>query len=265
MRDEAAELMILVREKRPLIHHITNYVTVKDCADATICAGGSPVMAHHLKDAEEMAAHASALLLNIGTPSDDIEKAMIAAGKVANKKGIPVILDPVGVGATRYRTKMAMNILDNVKVSIIKGNAGEIGTLAGIEGGMRGVDSIGIGGSSVDACVTLSKRTGATVAVTGVVDVVSDGERTAVINNGHTVMSIVSGTGCMAGSVIACYASCTDDMLLASAAALAVFGIAGNKAAKRTKGLGSFMASLKEDLSLMTQNEAVPLANIRLL
>jgi len=217
------------------------------------------------EDVEEMTGLASALVLNIGTLTNAIIEAMIIAGRTANKKGIPVILDPVGAGATRYRTDMVWKLLKEIKISVIKGNAGEIGALAGAGGKVRGVDSEGMTGDPKEACISLSKRTGATVVMTGAVDIITDGNRTAVVNNGHEMMTTVSGTGCMTASVIGCYASCTDDMLLASAAALAVFNIAGSKAAKRSKGPGSFIMNLKDELAHLTPNETIPLANIRLL
>jgi hydroxyethylthiazole kinase len=265
MKNETAGLMTLVREKRPLVHQITNNVTINDCANITLCAGGTPVMGDSSDDVKEMVKLASSLVLNTGILNDNIIEAMIAAGRTANEMNIPVILDPVGVGATAYRMRVVRKILDNVKISVIKGNAGEIGALAGSGGKVRGVDSGGLDGDPVEACISLSENTHAVVAMTGAVDIVSDGKRTVVINNGHEMMSSVSGTGCMAASVIGCYAACTNDMLMATAAALAVFAIAGNKAAKRSKGPGTFMMNLKDEMANLTANEVIPLANIRLL
>ena len=265
MKNDIAALMSLVREKRPLVHQITNNVTVNDCANITLCAGGSPVMADSPADVEDMARIATALVLNIGTLTDPIIEAMLLAGKEANRLGKPVILDPVGSGATQYRTKMSWRLLNELKISVVKGNAGEIGALAGVGGKVRGVDSEGLDGDPVEACVSLSKKTGAVVVMTGAVDIITDGKRTVAVNNGHEMMTTVSGTGCMTASVIGCYASCTDDMVLASTAALAVFNIAGSKAAKRSKGPGTFIANLKDEMANLTPNEAAVLANIRLL
>ena len=265
MKKKAADLMQLVREKRPLVHQITNNVTVNDCANITLCAGGTPVMSEAPEDVEEMIKHASALVLNIGTLINETVNAMIIAGKAANKKGIPVILDPVGAGATKYRMDVVKRILNEVKISIIKGNAGEIGALAGAGGKVRGVDSDGLEGDPVEACKNLSRSTGAVVVMTGAVDIVTDGKRVAAVNNGHEMMSSISGTGCMAGAVIGCYAGCADDMFVASAAAMAVFCIAGNKAAKRSKGPGTFIMNLKDEMASLTPSEVIPLANIRLM
>ncbi|MCL2891007.1 MAG: hydroxyethylthiazole kinase [Methanomassiliicoccaceae archaeon] len=265
MKDETAELMIIVRAKRPLVHHITNDVTVNDCANITLCAGGTPAMGCTAGDTKELAKIASAVVLNIGTPDEENVNASVAAGKAANEAGVPVILDPVGVGATKYRMDAARKILDNVKISIIKGNPGEIGALAGVGIRMKGVDSEGLDGDPVKTCVSLAKDTGAVVAMTGAVDIVTDGNKVVTINNGHAMMNSISGTGCMAASVIGCYASCTKDMLTASVAALAVFSIAGNKAAKRSKGPGTFIMNLKDEMASLTPNEVIPLANIRIL
>jgi len=265
MKNETARLMTIVRERRPLVHQITNNVTVNDCANITLCAGGTPVMSEAPDDVKEMVKHASALVLNIGTLINETINAMIIAGKAANERGIPVILDPVGAGATQYRMDTVWRILNEVKVSVIKGNAGEIGALAGAGGKVRGVDSCGLDGDPADACIKLSKRTGAVIVMTGAVDIITDGERVAVVNNGHEMMSSISGTGCMAGAVIGCYAGCSDDMVTAAASALAVFCIAGNKAAKRSKGPGTFIMNLKDELANLTPNEVIPLANIRLL
>ena len=146
-KHQISDLFSRVREKRPLVHHITNYVTVNDCANITLCAGGSPVMADAAEEAEEMVAVASALVLNIGTLNRVQVKSMMLAGRMANDRGIPVILDPVGAGATQYRTRTVRQLMDKLDITILKGNAGEIGVLAGAEGKVRGVDSPGLAGA----------------------------------------------------------------------------------------------------------------------
>ncbi|HXX55678.1 MAG TPA: hydroxyethylthiazole kinase, partial [Methanoregula sp.] len=138
-RKKYADIFAAVRKKRPLVYHITNYVTVNDCANITLCAGGAPVMADAREEVEEMAAIAGSLVLNIGTLNPPLVESMIAAGRMANERKIPVILDPVGAGATNLRTKSAQRMLDELEISILKGNAGEIGVLAGAGGTVRGV------------------------------------------------------------------------------------------------------------------------------
>ncbi len=153
-----SELFARVREKRPLVHHITNYVTVNDCANITISVGAAPVMADAPEEVCEMVTFAGALVLNIGTLNKGQIESMLLAGGMANDRRIPIILDPVGAGATRFRTESAQRLLDELKITILKGNAGEIGILAGAEAYVRGVDSHGCDRRSVKDCPTLCKR-----------------------------------------------------------------------------------------------------------
>src|SRR5512136_2842012 len=169
------DLLARVREKRPLVHHITNYVTVNDCANITLCAGGAPVMADAPEEAAEMAAIASSLVLNIGTLNAAQIESMILAGRMANERGIPIILDPVGAGATRFRTDTIKRLLDELEITVLKGNAGEIGVIAGVEAVVRGVDSYGLAGDPVMIAGDLAKKLGITVAVSGATDIVTDG------------------------------------------------------------------------------------------
>src|SRR5512145_1187129 len=165
-----ADLFACVREKRPLVHHITNYVTVNDCANITLCAGGAPVMADAPEEAAEMTAIAGALVLNIGTLNAAQVDSMILAGRMANRRGIPVILDPVGAGATCYRTETTRRILEEVEIAVLKGNAGEIGVIAGVEAVVRGVDSYGLAGEPLMIASGLAKALHCTVAVSGATD-----------------------------------------------------------------------------------------------
>ena len=244
-----------VRAKRPLVLHITNYVTVNDCANVTLCAGGSPVMTDEAEDIKEMVKLASAVVLNIGTLNERTVKSMMLAGKEANKAKIPVILDPVGAGATKYRTDTVWRILKEVKVSIIKGNEGEIGSLAGMGGKVVGVDSAGSG--DIDAAAELAKSTKTVVAMTGKEDIISDGKTTILVNSGHELLGTVSGTGCMVSSVTGCYAAVTEDMLMAAVAALTVFTTAGELAAKNSLGPGTFKQHLMDAMQNLTRQELV--------
>ena len=164
-----------LREAKPLVHQITNYVVMNETANATLALGALPVMAHAREEVEEMAAIAGALVLNIGTLSPHWVDAMIAAGKVANEREIPVVLDPVGVGATRYRTETAGRILDEVRVTVLRGNAGEVATLVGVEAEVRGVESIDAGGDAAELAARAAQSLGLVASVTGPVDHVSDG------------------------------------------------------------------------------------------
>ena len=246
-----ADILGRVRAKRPLIHHITNYVTVNDCANITLCAGGAPVMADAREEVEEMAAVSGALVLNIGTLNISLVESMIAAGTAANKAKVPVILDPVGAGATRLRTESAWRLLAELEISILKGNAGEVGVLAGAGGAVKGVDSFGLAGDPVQIAREFAKAEGITVVISGETDIVSDGTRTLLVGNGDPMMGIICGTGCMASSVVGTFAAVCDDMVMASAGALAAFGIAGEKSSAKSGRPGSFKTALFDELAAL--------------
>jgi hydroxyethylthiazole kinase len=256
------ELSALVREKRPLVHHITNYVTVNDCANITISVGAAPVMADAPEEVCEMVSFANALVLNIGTLNKGQIESMLLAGGMANDRQIPIILDPVGAGATCFRTESAQRLLDELKITILKGNAGEIGILAGAEAQVRGVDSCGVTGDMETIAGHFAKRAGITVVVSGPVDIVTDGKRVLLVENGHPMMGSISGTGCMAASVTAAFAAVADDPVIASAAALAAFGIAGEKAAACARGPYSFRTALFDEMAAMKPEDLASNARI---
>jgi len=220
-----------IRRSRPLVHSITNYVVMNETANAILCLGALPIMAHAPEEVEEMVGMAGALVLNIGTLSREWVDAMALAGKRANEKGIPVILDPVGAGATKLRTDSSKRLLNEVRISIVRGNTAEVATLAGRLAEIRGVESI----SAADAAEVIARefasQSGVTAAVTGVIDVVSDGKRTAKISNGHAMLSRVVGTGCMASVIVASFAAVDSDPFSAAVGGLTAFGIAGEMAA----------------------------------
>jgi len=258
-----ADLFARVREKRPLVHHITNYVTVNDCANITLCAGGAPVMADAPEESAEMAAIASSLVLNIGTLNASQIGSMLLAGRMANERGIPVILDPVGAGATRYRTDTVKRLLDELEIAVLKGNAGEIGVIAGVEATVRGVDSAGICGDPLTISRRLAKDLGLTVAVSGATDIVTDGNHTLLVENGHPFMGSISGTGCMAASVTGVFCAESKDPVTASTAALAAIGLAGEKAAGEAHGPLSFKVALFDSLANLTPQDLAAGARIR--
>ena len=241
-----SEMMSKVRGKCPLVHFITNYVTVNDCANMCICCGGSPVMTDAVQDVEPMVGLASALVLNIGTLKDRTVESMLVAGKEANKRDVPVILDPVGVGATPFRTETAERILREVKISVIKGNHGEISVLAGLGGEVRGVDSVSGANDVAEAAKSLARRTGTIVAATGPVDYVSDGETVITLKNGSEYMATVSGTGCMVSGVVGAYVGANGVSVESVAAGISVMNIASEVAVSEGKvfGPGSFKSKL---------------------
>ncbi|MFA5331275.1 MAG: hydroxyethylthiazole kinase [Methanoregula sp.] len=259
-----ADIFRKAGEGHPLVHHITNYVTVNDCANITICAGGAPVMADAIEEAGEMAGFAGALVLNIGTLNKGILESMLAAGESANEHKIPVILDPVGAGATKLRTDSTNRLLDELDIAIIKGNAGEIGVLAGADAKVRGVDSAGISGDAVSITRTFAQDTGITVVMSGATDIVSDAKRVFLVENGHPIMGGISGTGCMASSVTGvCAAVNKEDLASAAATALAAFGLAGERAAARSQGPGSFKPALFDEMAALKPEDLLKGARVK--
>ncbi len=252
----AAEQLTRLRERRPLIHHITNFVVMNITANITLCAGALPVMAHARQEVEDMTASADALVLNIGTLWPEQVEAMLLAGGRANAKGIPIVLDPVGAGATPYRTETAHRLLNELSIAIVRGNAAEIAALTGLEAGIRGVEAVAASGDPATIALALARRYHCSAAVTGAVDVVTDGERLFRVHNGYPLMAKVTGTGCMATSVIAAFSAIEKDSALAAAAALACYGLAGERAAERAMGPGSFQMHLFDALTALDK-EAV--------
>jgi hydroxyethylthiazole kinase len=238
-----------LRERRPLIHNITNYVVMNETANAILAVGALPVMAHAREEVEEMVALAGALVINIGTLSPAWVDAMLAAGRTANAKAIPVVVDPVGAGATRYRTETAKRLLDEVDVTVLRGNPGEIGTLVGAEAEVRGVESISVGGEPAELAREAARTLGVVASVTGPVDHVSDGESVLAVANGHELLVAVTGTGCMSTAITGCFLAVKpDEPLEAAAEALAAFGVAGEDAAVVARGPGSFHVGLYDAL-----------------
>jgi hydroxyethylthiazole kinase len=244
-----ADSLRRLREAKPLVHQITNYVVMNETANATLAIGALPVMAHALEEVEEMVGMAGALVLNIGTLSPEWVEAMLLAGRAANGRGIPVVLDPVGAGATSYRTETARRILAEIDLAVVRGNAAEIATLAGREAEIRGVESIAASDSAPELAQVAAQELRAVVAVTGPVDQVSDGERTVAIGNGDPLLATITGSGCMSTAITACFLAVRPDApLVAAAEALVAFGVAGEDAAREAKGPGSFHVALYDAL-----------------
>ncbi len=239
----------MIRERKPLVHQITNYVVMNETANATLALGALPVMAHAKEEVEEMASVAGALVLNIGTLSQPWIEAMLLAAKAANQAGVPVVLDPVGAGATRLRTETAKRILDEAEIAVVRGNPAELATLAGRQAEIRGVESIGASTSGSELAIAAATELGCVTAVTGPVDHVSDGTRLISVANGHELLGTVSGTGCMATAITGCFlAVARDRPLEAAAEALVAFGVAGEDAARGAKGPGTFHVALYDAL-----------------
>jgi hydroxyethylthiazole kinase len=244
----ASEVLRKLGEERPLVHHLTNYVTVNLVANATLATGALPVMANAVEEVEEMAATAAALVINMGTLDGAWVEAMILAGREANRRGIPVVLDPVGAGATRFRTETPERLLSEIRFAAVCGNAGEISTLAGLAAEVRGVESIG--GDAREAVEEAARRLGTTVAATGEVDYVCDGERLFTVKNGDPMMGRIVGSGCASTAVVGCFASSGGGAETASGA-LAYFGRAGEVAAGAADGPGTFEPRLLDALAVL--------------
>jgi hydroxyethylthiazole kinase len=241
---EIYNLLKKVRTQKPVVHHLTNWVTIYDCANIVKVFGASPVMAHAKEEVEDMAKIASALVLNIGTLTLEFIESMKIAAKSANAKGIPVILDVCGAGATRMRDDKCFELLDNVKINIIKGNASEIARIAGENIHTKGVDSTNVDKDLIELAKNLVNKRNCIVVITGKEDIVADINNQYIVKNGHEMMEHIVGTGCMATSVIGTFAAIESDLAKASAVALSCFGIAAELAAKDSLGAGSFKEKL---------------------
>ena len=224
-------------------------MTIYDCAQATRAVGALPVMAHAYEEVEEMTNLASALVLNIGTLTTKMIESMIKAAQTANKKNIPVILDAVGCGATSLRTESTLKIMEGVKVNIIKGNAGEISIIAGSQAEVKGVESMSVEGNIYDLAKEVASKYNNIVVVTGKTDIICDRETTLKCDEGHEMMGRVVGTGCMAASVLGCFAAIAKDQAKAALEAMEYYGQAGSRAAQETNRPMEFKMRLIDNLA----------------
>jgi len=252
---KAAENLKNLREKKPLIHNITNYVVMNYTANALLACGASPVMAHASEEVEEMVSFAGALVLNIGTLTPYWVDSMLKAGRRANELNIPIILDPVGSGATKLRTDSAKRLIDEVSIKVVRGNASEVLSLAHEGSKTKGVDSIHTVDEAADAALTLSKELNTTLAITGKIDLITDGERIYRVSNGHDLMGYCTGTGCTATVIIGAFLAVDPDPVTATATALAYFGLAGEKAAKKSHAPGSFQIAMLDALYTIDEKQ----------
>jgi len=237
-----------IHQEKPLIHNITNMVAMNDSANIILAVGGLPVMAHAREEVGEMVKAAGALVLNIGTLTPEQIESMIIAGKMANSLKVPVILDPVGAGATNLRTESALRLQEKIKINIIRGNFAEISILAGLKGNIKGVESIGTEKNSVEIACSLAQKYNQVAIITGKQDVVTDGKTVIEIDNGAPMLGTITATGCMVTSLIATFAAVDEDYLWASTGALVCFGLAGERAAVKAQGPGSFKVNLFDEI-----------------
>ncbi|MFD3448115.1 hydroxyethylthiazole kinase [Microbacteriaceae bacterium 4G12] len=246
-----------VRKVNPLVHNITNVVVTNFTANGLLALGASPVMAYAKEEVADMAKIAGALVLNIGTLNEAEIEAMIIAGKSANEHGVPIVFDPVGAGATNYRTETARKLMKELHISVIRGNAAEIANVIGEHWAIKGVDAAEGAGDVVTLAKLAAKKLGTTVVITGKEDIITDGQTTYVIRNGHAILTKVTGTGCLLTSVIGAFLAVEKDTLTAAAAALISYEVAAEIAAQRTEeaGPGSFQIELLNQLAKVTAED----------
>lgn len=252
-----------LRRNKPLVHCMTNYVTVNDVANILLACGGSPIMADDISEVEEIVAISNALLINIGTLNERTIKSMIKAGKAANAKNIPVILDPVGAGASALRSNTVKRLTTEVKFAVIKGNMSEVSFIDGLNATVRGVDT-SQDDDGFDATVvakSVANKFNCIVVITGAIDTVSDRLKATKISNGTAEMGKITGTGCMLGAVIGAYIGASGDMFTAAVTAVSAMGISGEIAYDRAKdlGTGSFRVALIDAMSRIDDNTLISL------
>ena len=248
----------LIRIQKPVVHHITNYISINDCANVTLAIGASPIMANDSAEVAEVVTQSAALALNMGTPNTRMLESMLIAGQKANEAGVPVILDPVGVGFTQVRTRSIEKLLLCVRLTAVRGNLAEIQRMVGISGAMRGIDSLAAEQNAADTVRQAARQIGCIVAATGAVDFVSDGFNVCRIENGVSMMPRVTGTGCMTTSLVAAGCGAMGGSLLAVTAGVLFMGVAGEKAQARLQpeeGTGSFRTRLMDAVSTLTAQD----------
>lgn len=262
LAQKASDNLNKLRAKKPLIHNITNYVVMNYTANALLACGASPVMAHAAEEVEEMVSLAGALVLNIGTLTPQWVEAMLSAGKKANALKVPIVLDPVGSGATRLRTESANRLARELSIQVVRGNASEVLSLAKEEARTKGVDSVHTVEEAEGAAITLARELKTTLAITGKVDLITDGKRILKVYNGHALMGMVTGTGCTATVMIGAFLAVDPDPVEAATTALAYFGLAGEMAAAQTTSPGSYQIALLDALFSIGEKELLNGAKI---
>lgn len=249
--NQAMSIVNKVREKTPLIHHLTNQVVMNFTANGLLAYGGSPIMAKERQEVAEMASISDGVLINIGTLVDTELEAMIIAGKSANNKGIPLVLDPVGVAATNFRKKAIEQLLDEVSFTAIKGNAGEMAYLVDVAWETKGVESSdGDVAELENIARKIAKKYETIAIITGETDVISDGVKTKQNKTGHIMLTKITGAGCLLGSIVAASIAVGDSALEASYEAVEFYGAAAERAVKQASvnGTGTFIPAFLDEL-----------------
>jgi hydroxyethylthiazole kinase len=251
-----------LRRVKPLVHHITNFVVMNDTANVTLHIGALPVMAHAPEEVADMVGLAGALVLNLGTLSEPWLHAMRLAAQAATKRSIPIVLDPVGAGATPFRTQQNLAFLNDFHLSIVRGNLGEIATLCGIKAEVRGVEAMGAEAAAQDVAHQAAQRFGCTVAISGATDYVSDGHRLVAVDNGHIWLTTLTGTGCAVTALVGACAAVSPDSVAAAVTGLTSMGVAAEQAAEKALGPGSFKVALQDALYHLQPQDLITQAKI---
>lgn len=252
-----------LRQQKPLVHHITNFVVMNDTANVTLHIGALPVMAHAPEEVADMVRLAGALVLNLGTLSAPWLSAMRLAAAAANSHGIPIVLDPVGAGATTFRSEQVLGLLEGFRIQIVRGNLGEVASLCGIEAEVRGVETMGAAQSAVEVVAAAAQRFILTAVVSGATDLVADGERLVAIDNGHPWLTTLTGTGCSVTALVGAFAAVCPDPVEAAVAGLVSMGVAAELAAKTAYGPGSFRVALQDALYHLNPETLAKRARVR--
>ena len=251
-REVISTSIAAVRAKSPLVHNITNYVVMNNTANALLAIGASPVMAHWVSEVVDMVAIANALVINIGTLDDSWVEGMIRAGIAAHNRGIPIILDPVGAGATPARTAAALNIIKQCHPTIIRGNGSEIMALVDANIKSKGVDSSAQSGDALSAAQKLAVECRAVVVISGATDYITDGTEVFTVEGGDPIMTSVTGMGCTSTAIIGAFAAVVNSPMVAATTAMAVMSLAGERAATRSSGNGSMQVNFLDELFNLT-------------
>lgn len=252
LHERLASALGAVRAKSPLVHNITNYVAMNNSANALLAIGASPVMAHWTDEMEEMTAIAGALVTNIGTLDTEWIEGMFAAGRAANRRGVPIVLDPVGAGATSQRTATALRLIEECKPTVIRGNGSEIMALVNADVKSKGVDSSASSHDALSAAKTLAHNTGAVVVISGATDYITDGTTTYTVEGGDPIMTSVTGMGCTSTALVGAFLAVESDAMVAATSAMAIMSLAGERAASYSKGSGSMQVNFLDELYNLT-------------
>lgn len=252
LHERLASALGAVRAKSPLVHNITNYVAMNNSANALLAIGASPVMAHWTDEMEEMTAIAGALVINIGTLDTEWIEGMFAAGRAANRRGVPIVLDPVGAGATSQRTATALRLIEECKPTVIRGNGSEIMALVNADVKSKGVDSSASSHDALSAAKTLAHNTGAVVVISGATDYITDGTTTYTVEGGDPIMTSVTGMGCTSTALVGAFLAVESDAMVAATSAMAIMSLAGERAASYSKGSGSMQVNFLDELYNLT-------------